>query len=40
MNARGVAEGEYTKTVYTAIRDQHYAEAVRILTFELQVRRT
>lgn len=36
MNRAQVREGEMTKTVYQAIMEQHYDEAIRILNNELQ----
>jgi hypothetical protein len=36
MAAQRVFDGQYTQTVYTLIKGQKYAEAVEILTVELQ----
>lgn len=33
---RAVPDGEYTKTVYTLIREQKYSEVINILSNELQ----
>jgi hypothetical protein len=34
-----VPDGQYTATVYLAIKENRYIDAVQLLTFELQVRR-
>jgi hypothetical protein len=33
-----VPDGQYTATVYLAIKENRYIDAVQLLTFELQVR--
>ena len=37
MMEGAVPDGQYTSTIYGSIKEQKYDEAVRLLTFELQV---
>ena len=36
MAQTAVPEGKYTETIYTMIKDQKYADAIKILDIELQ----
>lgn len=35
--ARPIAEGQYTQTIYTLIKEQKFAEAIQHLQYQLQV---